>query len=132
MPMTTEQQAIAIQLRSKGLSYVKIANQIDVSEKMVCKFLRSLRNPPPTKPPKPTKVSPKRSKVSPKPSQQKPKPKPSLLLPHQFHGSCPIHRRAVSLENLRTIPQLTHAQLIDDLARAVRNTSFLKRHHIDP
>jgi hypothetical protein len=59
--------------------------------------------------------------------QQKPKLKMTstrLLPPHQFHGSCPIHRRAVSLE-LRNTPQLTKSQMYFDLARAVRNTARL-------
>src|SRR5579864_8924077 len=105
--MTTAQKAKAKQLRSKGMTYLKIAAKVGVSESGIFKFLTN------------RKPSPKKPKLR---VVEKPKPKAPLLPPHQFKGSCPIHRRAVHLENLQKLPQLTHAQLIDDLAQAVRNT----------
>jgi hypothetical protein len=108
--MTADQKATATQLRSGGMPYLKIAAKIGVSESAVFKFLTNRQ-----KPPKPPKL------MIP---QQKPKMKTSLLPPHEFHGSCPIRRRALSLE-LRNMPQLTHKQLQFELERAWHNTARL-------
>jgi hypothetical protein len=113
--MTADQKATAIQLRNERMPYLKIAAKIGTSESAAYKFLSRLSKPP--KPPK-LKGAKTKLKVSP--------PKP--LLPHHqqhsFHGSCPIHRRAVSLE-LRNRPQLTHKQLQSEFERAWRNTARL-------
>jgi hypothetical protein len=108
--MTAEQKQLAIALRSEGMPYHRIAAKIGTSESAAFKFLTGLTKP---SPPKPAPIPPI--------TQQKSKLKTSLLPPHQFHGSCPIHRRAVSLK-LRNTPQLTKRQMYFDLARAVRNT----------
>jgi hypothetical protein len=108
--MTAEQKATAKRLRRKRMSYLKIARTIGVSESNVFKFLTNRKS---SKKPKPPKAEP-------------PKPKAPLLPPHQFHGSCPIHRRAVSLE-LGNMPQLTHKQLQSEFERAWRNTALLAR-----
>jgi hypothetical protein len=109
--MTAEQKAQAVQLRSEGKPYLKIAAKIGVSESAAYKFLTSLSKPPPSKP----KPIPK----------QKPKLKTPLLPPHEFHhvASCPM-RRHINPE-ARNLPQLTKAQLIFDLERAWRNTAQL-------
>jgi hypothetical protein len=113
-PMTAEQKQLAIQLRSDGMSYLKIAAKIRVSETTAFKFLKSLLNPPAPKPEKkPTRKASKTTR------------KASPLPPHEFHGSCPIHRRAVVSFEMRNAPQLTHKQLQFEFERAWKNTARL-------
>jgi hypothetical protein len=118
--MTNHQRATAIRLRrDEGLSYQDIASAVDIaSEKVVINFFKSLPNPPP----KPTKTLKPKKEVR---GARGPTPKPPLLPPHQLSSHCPVRRRAVSLETLQKLPQLTHQQLIDDLAQACRNTAML-------
>jgi hypothetical protein len=110
--LTDYQKRTAIQLRSKSMAYVKIAHQIEVNEKAVTKFLKSI-------PDLPKSVMPLTKAPPPKPVPTKPKVR--LLPVHQFHGSCPTHRRAVNLDS----PQLTHKQLQLEYEQAVRNTVLL-------
>jgi transposase-like protein len=118
--MTDEQKAQAIQFRSEGISYVRIAAKIGTSESAAFKFLKSLLAPPTPKPDAPiTKAA--------KPS----KPKATLasyLPPHEFHhvASCPMRRRSMLLER-RTY---TRSELTLMLEEAVRNTARLSAKHI--
>jgi hypothetical protein len=106
-PLTTEQKATAKKLRSDGLSYLKIAREVGCSESGIYVFLTN------------RKRSPKKPKLIPAIPQQKPK----LLLPRELHhGSCPTHRRSVSLETLQNLPQLTKPEIYAMLNLAVRNT----------
>jgi hypothetical protein len=111
--MTDDQHQQAIQLRSGGMSYLKIAAKVGASESSTFKYLSSLSKPPPK--PKPTPIV--------KAVQLKPKARAhGLLPPHEFHhvGSCPIRRPMNS--TMMEAPQLTKAQMYHDLAVAVRNT----------
>ena len=110
-PMTDDQKAQAIQLRSEGLPYVKIAAKIGTSESAAFKYLSRLSKP-----------------LTPKPAiqkQPKRKRRPASLSPlHHRVASVPMRRRHINPQS-RNTPQLTHQQLIDDLAQAVRNTARL-------
>jgi hypothetical protein len=110
MPMTTEQQSTAIRLRREAMSYVKIAHQIGLSEKMVTKFLRSMPDlPKPSKKPKLKVVEQPNRKIE-----------PARLLPkHQLNRSCPM--RKLMDPNYRMMPKPTREQLEQRLAIAVRN-----------
>jgi hypothetical protein len=94
------------QLRSDGLSMEKAARILGCSKRRVFTALH---------PEKKSKPAPIAKAIHPKPKLRLP--------PHEFHGSCPIHR---PLNSTRTkLPQLTHEQMMDDLRRAVRNTARL-------
>ena len=113
--MTDEQKALAIQLRSEGLPYIKIAARINTSETTAFNFLKSLLNPPAPKPPPP--------KPEQKAKPNRKKPPAGILPPHHHVGSVPM-RRHINRE-LRDAPPLTREQMYYDLALAVRNTARL-------
>jgi hypothetical protein len=92
-------------LRADGLSMVKAAKIIGCSESTVFNALHPERKPKP----------------KPKPEQKSKTKFISLLPPHEFHGSCPIHR-ALNSATLK-MPQLTKAQMYYDLRVAVIRTA---------
>jgi hypothetical protein len=112
--MTDEQKAHAIQLRSEGMPYLKIAAKIGVSESCAFKFLKSLLNPA-----KPEKTA-RRKAAKTRLKTATPKP----LLPVHHHVASVPMRRHINPEARHT-PQLTKAQMYYDLARAVRATARL-------
>jgi hypothetical protein len=114
-PLTDDQRALAIQLRSTGMPYVKVAAKVGCSETAVFKFLKqqSIPEPPPLRKPKASSTVP----------ENNPTPKFSLLPEYKLNSSCPIRRKfsAVTMN----LPQLTKAQMYYDLHQAVLRTTRL-------
>jgi transposase len=110
--MTEEQKAMAIQLRSEGLSYIKIAAKISctgnkVSESAVYKLIK----PPPAK-----------LELKAKPTSNLKRPSTALLPEYKLNTYAPIHRRSFSIHNHR---EFTRAEMYAALEEAVRNTTKL-------
>lgn len=108
MPLTADHAATATQLRSQGMSYLKIAQHFGCSETKVYNHFRIKKPKPPTEPKAKKPLEPTR---------------PSSILPQIIHphsGSVPMLRHVHYADRLR--PQPTREQMYSMLHTAVLNT----------